>query len=123
VRLPPGPHFPSLAQPATGLPPYLAPAANGATLHVFVVPRSRAPRVAGVRGGALVVRLSGSTVTPSGNAALREFLARRLLLSARQIHVAEGERERDKHLLISGISAGVLAARVTLLLEQAGIVR
>jgi len=85
---------------------------GGATLRVRLVPRAARDEVAGERDGALVVRVTAPPVEGAANAALARLLARRLGLAPSSLSVARGERTRDKVLLVSGVTAGDLRARL-----------
>ncbi len=85
---------------------------GGATLRVRVVPRAARDELAGERDGALLVRLTAPPVEGAANAALARVLGRLLRLAPSSLSVARGERTRDKVLLVSGLTARDLRARL-----------
>jgi uncharacterized protein (TIGR00251 family) len=85
---------------------------GGTTLRVRVVPRAARDELAGEREGALVVRLTAPPVEGAANAALTRLLARRLRLAPSAVSVARGAKGREKVLLVSGLGADVVRARL-----------
>jgi uncharacterized protein len=78
---------------------------GGAILSVRVIPRARKTEIAGVRAGALLVRLSAPPVEGAANDALIDFLAERLGVARRDVRIVSGDRGRQKRVSIAGISA------------------
>jgi len=82
-----------------------------ALLDVRVVPRAGRSGVAGLRDGALLVRLAAAPVDGAANAELIAVLAAALHLPKRSIQIVSGERSRAKRVRIDGMDgAAVLAA-------------
>jgi uncharacterized protein len=82
-----------------------------AELLVRVIPRAKKTECAGMRDGALLVRLSAPPVEGAANDALVAFLARRLNVPQRAVQIVSGERGRHKRVMVTGITAdGVRAA-------------
>ncbi len=76
-----------------------------------VVPRAGRSGVAGLRDGALLVRLAAAPVDGAANAELIDVLARALDVPKRSIEIVAGDRSRSKRLRVDGMSApAVLAA-------------
>jgi uncharacterized protein (TIGR00251 family) len=75
---------------------------GGVEIAVRVIPRARKSEIAGVRDDAVLIRLAAPPVDGAANAALVDFLRRRLDLSARSIRIVSGERARLKRLAVSG---------------------
>jgi uncharacterized protein (TIGR00251 family) len=75
---------------------------GGVEIAVRVIPRARKSEIAGVRAGALLIRLAAPPVDGAANAALVDFLGRQLDLPARSIRIVSGERARLKRVMISG---------------------
>jgi uncharacterized protein len=73
-------------------------------LKVRVQPRSAADALGGVRGGALVVRLTAPPVEGKANAALARFLGRALRVPPTAIEVVRGASGRDKLVRIGGVT-------------------
>jgi uncharacterized protein (TIGR00251 family) len=74
---------------------------------VRVVPRAGRSGVAGMRDGALLVRLAAAPVDGAANAELIELLARSLGLPKRRIEIVSGDRSRSKRVRIVGLDARV----------------
>jgi len=84
---------------------------SDALLDVRVVPRAGRSGVAGLRDGALLVRLAAAPVDGAANAELIAVLAAALHLPKRSIQIVSGERSRAKRVRIDGMDgAAVLAA-------------
>jgi uncharacterized protein (TIGR00251 family) len=93
---------------ASGRPPRLEVRrdAGGALLvSVRVVPRAASDAIAGVREGALVVRLRAPPLEGRANDALVRLLARHLSLPRRDIEIVSGAASRSKRLRIEGLDA------------------
>ena len=83
-----------------------------ATLLVRVIPRSVRTALAGKRGDALLVRLAAAPVDGAANDALIRFLSDLLDRPRRDFSIVAGEKSRDKHLRIAGLSDDQLAQRL-----------
>jgi len=77
--------------------------ADGALLDVRVIPRAGKSGVAGLRDGALLVRLAAAPVDGAANAELVAVLAEALHLPKRDIAIVSGERSRSKRVRIAGV--------------------
>ena len=88
---------------------------DSATLRVRVIPRSGRTALAGKRGEALIVRLAAAPVDGAANDALIRFLSDLLDRPRRDFSIVAGEKSRDKHIQIAGLSDDQLAARLTAL--------
>ena len=76
-----------------------------------VVPRAGRSGVAGLRDGALLVRLAAAPVDGAANAELIDVLARALDVPKRSIEIVAGDRSRSKRVRVAGMPApAVLAA-------------
>jgi hypothetical protein len=75
---------------------------EGASLRVRAVPGARVTEVAGLHAGALRVRVAAPPVEGKANAALLAFLAGRLGLRPRDLHLAGGASARDKLVVVRG---------------------
>ena len=73
-------------------------------LDVRVVPRAGRTEIAGVRDGAIVVRLAAAPVDGAANAELIDLLARTLRVPKRAISIVSGERSRSKRVRIAGLT-------------------
>lgn len=70
-------------------------------LDVRVVPRARHSFLAGVRDGALLVRLAAPPVDDAANAALTEMLAVMIDVGARAVTLVSGARARRKRVRVA----------------------
>lgn len=86
--------------------------AGGTLLDVRVMPRSPRSAVAGVRDGALLVRLAAPPVDGEANAALIALLAEALDLPRRDLALVAGARGRRKRVKISGLRPAEVTARL-----------
>ena len=82
------------------------------TLRVRVTPRGGRDALAGWQGGVLRVRLAAAPVEGRAKAALVRFLAKTLGLPPRDVRLVGGETSREKRLVVNGIGAGELRARL-----------
>ena len=76
---------------------------GGVTLDVRVIPRAGRSAVAGVREGALLVRLNAAPVDGAAHAELIELLATALGVRRRAVSIVAGERSRQKRVQVTGI--------------------
>ena len=76
---------------------------DGLTLDIRVVPRAGRTGVAGLRAGAILVRLAAAPVDGAANEELVALLARLLDVPKRQIAIVSGERSRAKRVRVSGV--------------------
>lgn len=90
----------------------LTPTHEGVLITVRVVPRAARASLAGVRDGALLVRLNAPPVEGGANAELIEVLADAFGVPKRAVSIAAGDRSRRKTVLIRGLSADEIAARI-----------
>ena len=82
------------------------------TLRVRVQPRSSRDGVAGVRAGALVVKLTAPPVEGEANAALMRFLAGLLDVPRGAVTLRHGARGRDKTVHVAGLDVATARARL-----------
>ena len=68
--------------------------------------------IAGLRRGAVLCRLAAAPVEDTANTALLTLLARTLSVRHRTIRFRTGECFRDKHMLIGGLAASKVVARL-----------
>lgn len=98
--------------PASHPPPVSVDGNGTPILTVRVVPRSGRTGVAGLRHGALLVRLAAAPVDGTANAALIAFVADRLGLPKHRVRLVAGERSRNKRLAIAGVSTDFVSSRL-----------
>ena len=68
-----------------------------------MIPRAGRSGFAGLRGGALVVRLAAAPVDGAANAELIALLAKTLRIPSHDISLVSGERSRTKRIRIAGM--------------------
>lgn len=79
-------------------------------IDVRVIPRAGKSGVAGLRDGALLVRLAAAPVDGAANAELIAVLASALHLAKRSITIVSGDRARAKRVQIAGMTAAAVLA-------------
>ena len=87
--------------------------AEGVVVSVRVVPRAPKSAVQGVLGDALKIRLAAPPVEGKANTELVRFLADELDLHAGKIHLLAGATDRNKRVLLQGVSGAAVAAKLT----------
>ena len=87
-------------------------AAGGTLLDIRVIPRAPRSAVAGVRDGALLVRLAAAPVDGEANDALLVLLAGVLDVPRRDLTIVSGERARRKRLRVAGLTPAAVQARL-----------
>jgi uncharacterized protein (TIGR00251 family) len=92
-----------MAKQATSNPSFLEAVRGGIVVTVRVIPRASKTVVAGVRDGALLVRLAAPPVDGAANAALVELLAGILHTARRQVSVIGGAQHRHKRVQVLGV--------------------
>lgn len=97
---------------------WLSETSAGARLAVLVNPRSARRAIMGLHDGRLKIALEAPPVEGAANAALVEFLAKLAGLPKSQVSVEAGQSGRRKTLLLAGISAAALRARLEPLLPS-----
>jgi uncharacterized protein len=85
---------------------------DGVVIVVRVIPRAGRSKVAGVRDGALLVRLNAPPVEGAANDELIEVIADALALPKRAVTIVSGERSRTKRVRVAGVHADYVASRL-----------
>jgi len=83
-----------------------------ATLRIHVVPNAKIENVVGEHGGPIKIKLRAPAVAGKANAALVDFLAKRLKVPVRRIVLLRGHKSRDKLVRIDGLSEEELRRRL-----------
>jgi len=83
-----------------------------ATIRVHVVPNAKIDKVVGEHAGAIKIRLRAPAVEGKANAALVDFLAKRLKVPKLTIVLLHGHKSRDKLVRIDGLSEEELRRRL-----------
>ena len=81
-------------------------------VRIKVLPRSSSNQIVGREEGIFKVKLTAPPVEGKANKALKEFLAKRLGLSKRDVEIISGERSRLKSVLIHGLSREAVDKRL-----------
>ena len=89
---------------------------SGAQFFVRVTPRAGRSAVAGVRDGALLVRLAAPPVEGAANEALIAFVADLLDRPKRDVEIVAGEKSRNKRVRVAGARATDLHAQLSAIL-------
>lgn len=84
----------------------------GVVLRVRVQPRTSRDEVAGRDARGLIVTVRAAPEKGKANAAVLKVLARRLSVPQRALTIASGERARDKRILVEGLNADEVRARL-----------
>jgi uncharacterized protein (TIGR00251 family) len=93
--------------------PKTAPIKADDTVDVRVIPRAGRSEIAGLRDGAVLVRLAAAPVDGAANAELIELLSRTLRIPKRDITIVSGDRSRSKRVRIAGLDRQTAIARLT----------
>lgn len=79
-------------------------------LALLVQPRASRTRVVGEHDGLLKIQLAAPPVDGEANAALLEFLAKRLGVPRRQVALVSGDTARRKRVRVEGLGAAQVEA-------------
>ena len=90
----------------------ITPTPDGVVIDVQVAPRASRSGLAGVRGGALLVRLHAPPVEGAVNADLVNLLAALLGVPRRAVTIVTGGRNRLKRVRVEGVSAELVHAKL-----------
>ena len=92
----------------------IEPTTDGVFLSVRVIPRAARSSLAGIRDGALLVRLTSPPVEGAANEELIQLIASLLAVPRRQVSLVAGSRGRRKRLKILGVDAQVVATALAI---------
>ncbi|MDR4463594.1 MAG: DUF167 domain-containing protein [Nitrospira sp.] len=81
-------------------------------LTVHVQPNASKTECVGVHGDALKIRLAARPVDGAANDELIRFVAECCAIPRARVHIQAGAEARRKRLMVEGISAQVLVARL-----------
>jgi uncharacterized protein len=84
-----------------------------AMITVRVQARARREELAGVRGGAFVVRVTAPALEGRANRAVCRLLADRLGVAPSQITIVRGEHHREKVVRIEGVDQATADAALS----------
>ncbi len=91
---------------SSGPPQVIAPSRDGVVIDVRVIPRARRSGPAGVRDGALLLRIQAPPVEGAANAEVIDILADLLGVPHRAVSILSGHHSRRKRVAVTGIDAG-----------------
>lgn len=94
------------------LPPFLKPHASGAVLAVKLQPRASRDEIGEALGPELRIKVTAPPVDAAANEALLRLLADRLGCPRRSVELLRGHTSRHKTLLLHGLTAETVAARL-----------
>ena len=77
-----------------------------------MIPRAGRSGFAGLRDGALLVRLAAAPVDGAANDELIALIARTLRVPKRDVSIVAGERSRTKRVRVAGLDAAQILARL-----------
>lgn len=83
-----------------------------ARIEVRLRPRGHADGLLGFESGVLQARVSAPPVDGKANKALCRLVAKRAGVAPSRVHVARGEKSRQKLLLVEGIDEESLKAKL-----------
>jgi uncharacterized protein len=83
---------------------------EGASLTIRVVPRAPRTSLAGRHGRALKLKVHAPPVEGAANEEVRRYLADLLDVRASEVELLQGERSRDKVVLVRGVTVPHLMA-------------
>ena len=85
---------------------------DGAILTVHIQPRASATECVGIHGEAIKIRVAAPPVDGAANDALIRFLAHQLSIPASSVRIRSGASGRHKRVLVKGIAAELVLARL-----------
>jgi uncharacterized protein (TIGR00251 family) len=91
-----------------------------AYLTVRVIPRAATAGPAGMRDGALLIKLNAPPVEGAANAELIDLLSDLLDVPKRAITIVGGERSRLKRVRVEGITQAVVESRLAAETQRGG---
>jgi uncharacterized protein len=80
-----------------------------AEIDVRVIPRAKKNELAGMRNGAVLLRVAAPPVEGAANDAVIELLSSLLHIPRKQIAIVGGDRGRRKRVAIAGLTAEQIA--------------
>lgn len=77
---------------------------NGIRIHLYVQPNGKKSEILGEHDGALKIRIQAPPVEGKANAAIEEFIAKKLGLPKSRVSLIRGAQSRQKVVEVSGVS-------------------
>ena len=97
---------------AGALPGWVRDAPEGALVRVHAKPGAGTAGVQGLHGDALAVRVRARPVEGAANRELLAVLADALRIARSALAIEHGTRGREKRILVRGLDAGTVLARL-----------
>jgi uncharacterized protein (TIGR00251 family) len=91
---------------------WLAASRDGVVLTLHIQPGAKTSEIVGLHGEALKIRLAAPPVDGKANAALLEFLAKKVGIARTALELVSGQASRAKRVRIHGMSSAEVAARL-----------
>jgi uncharacterized protein (TIGR00251 family) len=91
---------------------WLAASRDGVVLTLHIQPGAKTSEIVGLHGEALKIRLAAPPVDGKANAALLEFLAKKVGIARTALELVSGQTSRSKRVRIAGLSAEEARARL-----------
>ena len=79
-------------------------------ISIYVQPRASKTSIAGMHDGAIKIRLAAPPVDGAANAALIDFIAKRVGVARSRVRLISGASSRRKIVEIEGVDAATVAA-------------
>ena len=83
---------------------------DSATIAVRLQPRAKRDEVVGLRGEAIVIRVTAPPVDGKANAALCRLIAKRAGVAPSRVEIVRGHTAREKVIRVEGLDAEALRA-------------
>ena len=87
---------------------------DGTILTVHLQPRASTTECVGIHGDAIKIRVAAPPVDGAANDELIRFLARQLSIPTASVRIHSGANGRHKRVLIIGVTAQLVLARLSL---------
>lgn len=91
---------------------WLVASRDGVVLTLHIQPGAKKSEIVGPHGEALKIRLAAPPVDGKANAALLEFLAKKVGIARTALKLVSGEASRSKRVRIAGLGADEARARL-----------
>jgi uncharacterized protein len=90
----------------------IADTPGGCIIQIKVIPRSPQTMIDGMRGGAILVKLSAPPVEGQANESLLRFIAHICDVPRRAVSLMSGERSRNKAIRVNHVTRAEATLRV-----------
>ena len=79
-------------------------------VDVKVIPRAGRTSLAGMRDGAVLIRLAAAPIEGAANSELIDFLSTLLNVPTRNVTIISGDKSRQKRVRIDGVTAEIVSS-------------